>query len=65
MNPKQIRKFALEILDIEAAAIQNLRKKIGKDFQRAVQIISSCKGRIILTGMGKPGFIARKIKADK
>ena len=63
MNPKQVRKFALEILDIEASAIQNLRKKIGPDFQKAVQIISSCKGRVILTGMGKPGFIARKIAA--
>ncbi len=63
MNSKQVKKFALEILDIEAAAIRNLRGKIGTDFQKAVQIISSCKGRVILTGMGKPGFIARKIAA--
>lgn len=63
MKPKEVRKFALEILDIEAAAIRNLRAKIGNEFQKAVQIISSCKGRIILTGMGKPGFIARKIAA--
>ncbi len=63
MKPAQVKKFALEILDIEAAAIRNLRKRIGAEFQKAVQIISSCKGRIILTGMGKPGFIARKIAA--
>lgn len=63
MNPKQVRKFALEILDIEAAAIRNLRGKIGANFQKAVSIIAACKGRVILTGMGKPGFIARKIAA--
>jgi len=63
MKPAQVKKFALEILDIEAAAIHNLRGKIGAEFQKAVQIIASCKGRIILTGMGKPGFIARKIAA--
>lgn len=63
MNPKQIKKFALEILDIEAAAIRNLRTKIGPEFQKAVQFIANCKGRVILTGMGKPGFIARKIAA--
>lgn len=63
MNSRQIRKFALEILDIEAAAIRNLRNRIGSSFEKAVQIIARSKGRIILTGMGKPGFIARKIAA--
>ena len=63
MKPDQIKKFALEILDIEAAAIRNLRKHVGPSFLKAVQIISTCKGRVILTGMGKPGFIARKIAA--
>jgi len=63
MKPDQIKKFALEILDIEAAAIRNLRKHVGASFLKAVQIISASRGRIILTGMGKPGFIARKIAA--
>ncbi len=63
MKPKEVRKFALEILDIEAAAIRNLRQKIGSEFQKTIQIISACKGRVIWTGMGKPGFIARKIAA--
>lgn len=63
MKPDQVKKFALEILDIEAAAIRNLRKHVGPSFLKAVQIIAACKGRVILTGMGKPGFIARKIAA--
>ncbi len=63
MNSTAIRKTAIQILDIEAAAIRNLREKIGPAFQKAVETIASCKGRIILTGMGKPGFIARKIAA--
>lgn len=63
MNSKQIKKFALEILEIEASAIRHLRSRIGAPFLKAVQVISSCQGRVILTGMGKPGFIARKIAA--
>ena len=51
MKPKEVRKFALEILDIEAAAIRNLRQKIGGEFQKAIQIISACKGRVIWTDM--------------
>ena len=56
-------KLAKEILEIEALAISRLRSRIGKDFEKAVQWLADCKGRVILTGMGKPGFIARKIAA--
>ncbi|HOW58482.1 MAG TPA: KpsF/GutQ family sugar-phosphate isomerase [Candidatus Omnitrophota bacterium] len=56
-------KLAKEILRIESCAISRLRSRIGKDFEKAVQWMEACKGRVILTGMGKPGFIARKIAA--
>lgn len=58
-----IVKFAKEVLAIESRAIARLRQKIGKSFEKAVQDMADCKGRVILTGMGKPGFIARKIAA--
>ncbi len=48
---------------MEALAISRLRSRIGKDFETVVQWLADCKGRVILTGMGKPGFIARKIAA--
>ena len=63
MAQANVMKLAKEILEIEALAISRLRSKIGKDFETAVQWLADCKGRVILTGMGKPGFIARKIAA--
>ena len=63
MKRSGIIKLAKEVLQIEALAISRLRAGIGKDFEKAVQWMADCKGRVILTGMGKPGFIARKIAA--
>lgn len=63
MKKSFVVKLAKEVLEIEALAISRLRAKIGKDFEKAVQWLANCKGRVILTGMGKPGFIARKIAA--
>ena len=63
MKPSGVIKLAKEVLRIEALAILRLRSGIGKDFEKAVQWMADCKGRVILTGMGKPGFIARKIAA--
>lgn len=54
---------AREILETEARGIQRLSRRIGKEFEKAVQLMADCRGRVIITGMGKPGFIARKIAA--
>lgn len=56
-------KRAKQVLDIEASAIRSLKNRIGKDFSKAVELIYKSKGRVIVTGMGKPGFIAQKISA--
>ncbi len=58
-----VLKMAREVLETEARAIQRLTRRIGKDFEKAVAAMADCKGRVIVTGMGKPGFIARKIAA--
>ncbi|HXV27365.1 MAG TPA: SIS domain-containing protein, partial [bacterium] len=60
---KNILKTAKEILKIEAKAIERLIPRIGKDFGRAVELLAATRGRVIVTGMGKPGFIARKMAA--
>jgi len=52
-----------EVIDIEASAIRSLKTRIGKEFSKAVEAVYKSKGRVIVTGMGKPGFIAQKISA--
>lgn len=53
--------LAREVLTIEAAAVQALTQRIDETFLRALDIILSCEGRVIVSGMGKSGHIARKI----
>jgi len=55
--------LAREVLSIEAAAVQALIQRIDETFLRALNIILSCEGRVIVSGMGKSGHIARKIAA--
>ncbi len=54
---------AKQVLRIEAEAILNLVEKIGDEFEKAVDAILNSSGRVILTGMGKSGLVARKISA--
>ena len=56
-------KQAKEVLKIEAEAIKNLIIRIDKNFTRAVDIIYSTQGRVIVMGVGKSGIIGRKIAA--
>ena len=53
--------LAREVLSIEAAAVLALAQRIDETFLRALNIILSCEGRVIVSGMGKSGHIARKI----
>ncbi len=52
-----------EVVRIEALAVQALENKIGKEFAGAVDLIADISGRVVITGMGKSGLIARKIVA--
>ena len=63
-------KAKIEVLDIarnvfkqEAEALQTIAERLGKEFETAVQMILNCKGRLVLTGMGKHGLVARKTAA--
>lgn len=55
--------MAKRVLQIERDALSKLIKKIDVSFEQAVNAMYRIKGRIIVTGMGKPGFIAQKISA--
>lgn len=58
-----ITEQAKEVLKIEAQGILDLIDRVGPEFEKAVNIIIKSKGRIILTGMGKSGLVARKISS--
>ncbi len=60
---KTIQDIAREVFDIEAQAILKLKDRVGENFEKAIELIYNCKGRIIITGMGKSGHIGRKIAA--
>ena len=55
--------LAREVINIEAAAVQALALRVDDNFLRALNIILCCDGRVIVSGMGKSGHIARKIAA--
>jgi arabinose-5-phosphate isomerase len=54
---------ARRVLRIEAQAIQDVMARLDGAFERAVELLFACKGRVALTGMGKSGIVGRKISA--
>src|SRR5512145_765116 len=55
--------LAREVLNVEAAAVQALSTRLDDSFLHALDVIMNCEGRVIVSGMGKSGHIARKIAA--
>jgi len=54
---------ARRVLKIEAQAIQDVLARLDASFERAVDLLFACKGRVAVTGMGKSGIVGRKISA--
>jgi arabinose-5-phosphate isomerase len=54
---------ARRVLKIEAQAIQEVLARLDASFEKAVDILFACKGRVVVGGMGKSGLIGRKISA--
>ncbi|HNR77800.1 MAG TPA: KpsF/GutQ family sugar-phosphate isomerase, partial [Parvularculaceae bacterium] len=52
-----------DVLALEIAGLEALRASLGEDFGRVVDLLKGVKGKIIATGMGKSGHVARKIAA--
>jgi len=57
------RETARRVLEIESQAIAALADRIGEEFDRALELLCDCSGRVIVTGMGKSGIICQKIAA--
>jgi len=57
------REIAKNVLEIESRAILDLRDRLDESFDRAVELLFGCAGRVVVTGMGKSGIIAQKVSA--
>lgn len=54
---------ARRVLHIEAEALEGLARNLGAEFERALDLVLACRGKVVLTGMGKSGIVCRKIAA--
>ncbi len=54
---------AREVLLLEAECVKRQAEILGEDFVKAVEMIIQCRGRVVVTGMGKSGLVGRKISA--
>lgn len=63
MTSEEIIEKGKKVIRIESEAVADLLNSINENFVKAVEVILKCKGRVVLTGMGKSGLIARKIVA--
>ncbi len=63
MKKDEILKTGIEVLSIEAKAVESLARSLDENFTQAVELIYESNARVIVTGMGKSGLIGRKIAA--
>jgi len=57
------RELARKVFEVESMAILDLKDRIDERFDRAVEVLLACPGRVVATGMGKSGIIAQKVSA--
>jgi arabinose-5-phosphate isomerase len=62
-SPNRSLDTARRVLRIEAEALTELLQRLDASFERAVELLLACKGRVVVIGMGKSGLIGRKIAA--
>jgi arabinose-5-phosphate isomerase len=63
MTAELIIERGRRVLNLEAAALADVERALGEDFARAVQLLASCRGRVIIAGVGKSGLVGRKMAA--
>ena len=62
-NPQDLIESAKRAIQIETQAVAQLADRIDASFVKACDLILACKGRVVVTGMGKSGHIGSKIAA--
>ena len=63
MNQEAILRRAREVLNIEIQGLLSLVDRLDQNFTDAIELLGSCHGKVVVTGMGKSGLICRKIAA--
>ncbi len=63
MKPDDVLGVARRVISVEEKAVGDLLARLNSSFVRAVELIYGCKGRVVVTGIGKSGIIGRKISA--
>src|SRR5258707_2798523 len=63
INGDRALALARDVLDIEADAVRSLRDHLDDGFVEAIDFILGCRGRVVVSGIGKSGHIARKLAA--
>jgi len=63
INGNRALELARDVLETEADAIRSLIERLDESFVQAVEILLGCKGRVVVSGIGKSGHIARKLAA--
>ena len=58
-----MQNIAKQVIRVEREALSHLLTKIDRNFEKACELLLDCEGRVVVTGMGKPGFIAQKLSA--
>ncbi len=61
MNTEEVLLKARRVIDEEVEGLLRLRDSLDESFVRAVDLLLNCKGKVIVTGIGKSGYVARKI----
>ena len=63
INYQEIIEYGKSVLKIESQSINDVKEKLDDSFAKAIKLIIKCKGRLIVSGLGKSGLISRKISA--
>ena len=63
LDRRELIEAARRVIRLEGEAVLQLEKRIGDDFGRAVEMLADLRGRVIVSGVGKSGIIARKLAA--
>lgn len=63
LDPATCVERGRRVLRVEADAVRAIAERLGDPFARAVDLLAACRGRIVVSGLGKSGLIARKIAA--
>ncbi len=63
IKSSRIISWARQVLRIESREIESLSRRFNENFVKAVRLLYNCKGRVVVSGMGKAGIIAQKFSA--